>query len=107
VQEVIGTDLEAFNLVQFTVLGRQHQQRRVHSRVAQVQTDAEAISLGQHEVQHDHVVGAGQASQESGFAIVALFYQESFVAQQIRHSPREIVVVFDNEHSAAFITHFK
>ena len=39
--------------------------------------------------------------------VVALVDVESVVHQQICHRSREVVVIFDDEHSAAFITHFR
>src|SRR5664279_5664168 len=80
-QEVVGADLETLDLVHLALLGRQHQQRRMDSRVAQVKTDAETVSLGQHDVQDDDVVGAVTRREESRLTVVALVDVESVVHQ--------------------------
>src|SRR5213078_2402678 len=58
---VVGAAVEAGHLVRHAVPRRQHEHRRDDAAVAEAGEDAEAVALGQHEVEHDEVVrGTGK-----------------------------------------------
>jgi hypothetical protein len=57
-QIVIGANIEAGDLVGEQVLGGQHQNGRVQGQLAtQTPAQFQSIHAGQHQVQHDHIVG--------------------------------------------------
>ena len=106
-QEVIGPHLEPLDLVELAVLGREHEQRGLHARGAQVVADVEAVALGQHDVEHDDVELVVEAREEPALAVVALHDVKALVPQEVGDGPRQVDVVLDDEHSSAFVTHFR
>ena len=102
VEVVVGADVEPFDLVELAVLGGQDHQRRVDAGRAKVLADAETVSLGQHEVQHDEVVLTGPSFGQARLTVVAPFYVEPLILEEVTERPGQVVVVLDDQYTAAF-----
>jgi hypothetical protein len=106
-QVVVGADVEPLHLVKLTLLRGQDHERRVDAGGAQILADAEAVSLRQHQVQHDDVVLAAQTFGESGLTVTAQLYRETFILDEVSDRSSKVVVIFDDQHTATFFTHCK
>ena len=58
-QVVIGAAIQSPNAIFDGVAGGQHQHRRLDPLFAQRPTHLEAIDVGQHHIEHDHVIVGG------------------------------------------------
>src|SRR5215510_11522017 len=69
-QVVVGAEIEPGHLVGHAVACGQHDDGRVHAGLARGLEDAKAVALGQHDVEHDQVVGIAREQELQGSVAV-------------------------------------
>src|ERR1041384_5879716 len=63
---VVGAGVQAADAIVDGVARGEHEHRRADAALAQIRAEGEAVTAGQHRVEHDHVEGAERRARSSG-----------------------------------------
>ncbi len=99
-QVVIGTGIEAGQLVVQRIAGRQHQHRGLLARfIAQLAADLDAVHAWQVEIQHDRVELVHHGQMQAGDPVSREVHRMPPVLQIVAQVGRNVAVVFDYQDS--------
>ena len=91
---VVGADLQPDDAVHRIAARGQHEHRHVGER-AELPAHLEAVHVGQHEVEHQRVVGLGGQTREPGPAVPRDRHREARLAEILGDHLGEAAVVLD------------
>ncbi len=106
---VVGAGVQPLGLVVLAVLRGEHQHGRLHPRCAQGGADPVTVQTGEHEVQHDHHVIAGQGAFQSQPPVDDELDAVALGDQPTAQGGAELGIVLDNQdavHASKTCTRF-
>src|SRR5215471_4073406 len=99
-QVVVGAEIEPGHLVGYAVARGEHDDRRVHAGLARGLEDAEAVALGQHDVEDDQIVGvAPEDKVQGGIAVGGRLHGVSLFLQPLPDEAQDLPIVLDHENT--------
>ena len=101
-QIIVGTEVEALDLVFGGVLGGQNEHMGFYARLAPFLEDRQAIYFGQHQIEDDCVVVGRAALIFADFAIFGSIDGKTLLFQTPLEGLEERLVIFDQENPHAF-----
>ena len=98
-QVVVGPGVEPGHLVVSRGLGGEHQHVRVDPGPAPPLKKCQAVHLGEHDVEHDHVVRCASALDVRFFAVGRDIDGEPFLLQALPQCFQERLVIFNEQYA--------
>jgi len=96
---IVSPRVETVHLVVERVARREHQQRRVIARlVAELAADRDPVEPGQHQVEHDHVVGVRDGEMQPRDAVRRVVHRHTVQFETLDDHLRNVAVVLDEQH---------
>ena len=98
-KEVIGAGVQRLGLVEVAVFGGQHEDRGPVALLAELAAQLVAVDAGQHDVQHDRVVGVLLCHPQPVSAVECDVDREPVGFQTAPQRGGQLLLVFDDEQS--------
>ena len=96
---VVGARIQAVHAILDRVTRRQHEHRAPDPELAQPPADLETVRAGEHDVEHDRVVGSGAGHPERVLAALGDIDRVALLAQAAGNHVRQLRLVFDHQHA--------
>jgi len=96
-QVIVSSDIQCVGLVVLAVFRRQHEDRGPHPSLPQTLDDLVSIQPGEHEVQHDDVIGLLGRSPQGLFAVMGDVNTEAFGRQAALEGSGEVHFIVDDQ----------
>ena len=96
-QVVVGAELQADDLVDLVVAGREHQDRRLGAGGAEAAQDLEAVDAGQPDVEDDEVRRLADGQLEALLAGLRQGHRVALLLEGVLDAPGDGVLVLDDQ----------
>ena len=100
---IVGTRIEAGQLVAERVSRRQHQNRRVtFGLLAELAAELDPIHAWQHEIENDDIVAIGDRQVQARHSVCGVVELVAAPLEKRIHHLGDVLVVLDEEHASRF-----